>query len=286
MRMPGSRRSDRVNLSVRLLVSGNDKFGSVFAEECNTVVISRRGARIAIPKPIKPLEEIHVRVIASGLEADMQVIGVIAESNDGIHYGVRITDPKVELWQIDFPSTMNSEDPTAKVLLECEVCQYTAVVYLREFEVEVFESQKELSLHCKKCNAATTWRLSHREPSPPFAPAPVPTVAEAEKSPAKPAGDGSERRVHRRLGLKLTACIRTATFGDDVVPTENVSKGGFSFKSANKYAVGLGVEVAVPYSPGAGNIFSLAKITGFRALPEKGAYAYGVCYLRDKDLRP
>jgi hypothetical protein len=98
--------------------------------------------------------------------------------------------------------------------------------------------------------------------------------------------DGSDRRVDKRLALKMKACVRTHTYGDDVVATENVSKGGFGFKSKNKYGVDMVVEVSVPYSAGAGNIFSIAKIAGLRPLPHESVFVYGVCYLKDSSVRP
>ncbi len=283
MLIPGTRRSDRVTSSLRLFISGNDVHGSVFAVECRTAVLSRHGARIVIPQHIKPHEELAVRVISTGLEADMRVIGVISETPEGTHYGMQFVDPKISIWQIDFPPIADESESVAKVLLECEACHYAAVVYLREFEVEVYDAQGQIPLRCKQCEAVTAWKLSEREPSPPFQPAPVPPLKNSP--PPAPVKTGAERRLARRLGLKMTACVRTATYGDDVVPTENVSKGGLGFKSSNKYAVGLVVEVAVPYSREAANIFSLGRITGLRALPGQGTYAYGVAYLRETEVQ-
>ncbi len=213
----------------------------------------------------------------------MLVIGAISETSEGIHYGARFVDPKIDLWQIEFPPIMDESESVAKVLLGCEACQHTAVVYLREFEVEVFDAQGKISLRCKQCQEVTTWKLSEREPSAPFEPSPQPALKYPPQPP--PVKDGADRRRARRLDLKMTACIRTASYGDDVVPTENVSKGGFGFKSPNKYAIGMVVEVAVPYSREAANIFSMGRISGLRALPEQGRYAYGVCYLRETEVR-
>ncbi len=283
MLIPGTRRSDRVTTSLRLFVSGKDVHGSVFAGECRSAVLSRHGARIIISQQIKPHEELSVRVISTGLEADMLVIGAISETPEGTHYGMRFVDPQIDLWQIEFPPIMDESESVAKVLLECEACRHTAVVYLREFEVEVFDAQGKISLRCKQCEAVTTWKLSEREPSAPFAPAPE--LPLKNPPPPPPVKGGADRRRARRLDLKMTACIRTASYGDDVVPTENVSKGGFGFKSPNKYPVGMVVEVAVPYSPEAANIFSLGRISGLRALPDQGRYAYGICYLRETEVR-
>ena len=62
--------------------------------------------------------------------------------------------------------------------------------------------------------------------------------------------------------------------------TENVSRGGFSFKSTERFGVGQIVEVCVPYAPGADNIFLSARIARMEALPQEGVHSYGVAHLR------
>jgi hypothetical protein len=63
------------------------------------------------------------------------------------------------------------------------------------------------------------------------------------------------------------------------VATENISRGGFAFTSARLYVAGSSIQVAVPYSPGAGNIFVPAQIEYAEAVPELGLTRYGVSYI-------
>jgi len=62
------------------------------------------------------------------------------------------------------------------------------------------------------------------------------------------------------------------------VLTENVSRGGFAFKSRKSYFVGGGAEVAMPFSANGGNIFTRARFVNARKLPDEDATLYGVRY--------
>jgi len=276
-------RSDRVMMSVRVLVSGSDVRGTPFMEETTTVEISRHGSRIVLRELIEPSAEVNVRNIATGYEAEMQVIGQIASTPRGYHYGMRFSNPNQSIWELDFPPISESENTAAKVVLECERCHGSAPVHLKDFEVEVFEAQRELALACSRCRLLTSWKSPGGGLKPDPGPdwrgrSPIPF-------PAKPQEDGRERRKQKRLALKMQACIRTLAYGDEVVSTENVSKGGLSFKSSRKYGVGMVVEVCVPYSSGSGNIFSRAKIVGRRPLPHECTFVFGVAYLNNSEMR-
>ena len=286
MDIGGMRRTDRVMTSIRLLVSGNDGRGSFFVEETRTVVVSRHGARIVLKQLIKPNEEVGVRIIATGIEANMQIIGRLAEQPEGYHYGLRLLNTENSIWGIDFPPVSEAEKAVGRVLLECEECHSSAVVYLNEIELEVFEGRGSIMFPCKRCEDQTSWILSKHEPAPPFTPAPLTAVNELEPAPTPQKEEGRDRRRDKRLALKMKACIRTNKFGDEVVLTENVSKGGFAFKSTRTYGASMFLEVCVPFSLGSGNIFSVAKIAYFRPLPTEGVFAYGVCYLRGLNFRP
>ena len=274
MESGSTRRTGRVATSLRLLVSGNDANGRLFMEESSTVEISCQGARIISKRLLKANNEVNVRIIATGSETDMRVIGQIADTPLGYHYGTRFSAPTGSFWGIHFPSTPESENATPGVVLECERCLSSEEVSLIDFEVEVFAAQGNLERPCKKCGISTAWRLANRQPVPP----PVPGGVERAPLPAALKPGGSERRRQKRLPLNMRACIRTITYGDEVVPTENVSKGGFSFKSTDKYGVDMVLEVCVPYSAGSGDIFTSAKIVGRRPLSSEGGFVYAVSY--------
>jgi hypothetical protein len=59
----------------------------------------------------------------------------------------------------------------------------------------------------------------------------------------------------------------------------NVSRGGFRFRSARDYAVATLIEAALPYVPGAANIFAPARIVYRDDHPTEGTRAYGVAYV-------
>ena len=95
------RRSDRVTTSIRLLVSGNNGAGSFFMEETTTVAVSLRGARIVLKQMVAPSTDVLVRNIATGAEADMQIIGKLADGPGGYHYALRLL-VDINIWGIDF----------------------------------------------------------------------------------------------------------------------------------------------------------------------------------------
>ena len=64
-----------------------------------------------------------------------------------------------------------------------------------------------------------------------------------------------------------------------LVECEDVSRGGFRFKSPKAYPEGTHVEVAVPYAKSSVNTFVTARITYEQAL-SGGLYRCGVAYVK------
>jgi hypothetical protein len=273
------RQSNQIMTSIRILVVGNDARGTVFVEETRTIVVGYRGARIVLAHPLNTDQEISVRNLGTGVELDMRVIGLVAERPEGYHYAVGFTNTGADIWGIGKPPGAEHDMAVANVYLECTHCHDRQAVGLNEFEVEAFEAQGIVSMPCKRCREQSFWKRSTVEPAAKAPEAPPPPLKKKEE-------DGRERRREKRLVLKMKACVRTDTYGDEVVPTENVSKGGFGFKSTHKYGVGAIVEVCVPYADGSGNIFNIAKIAGARPLLKEGTMAYGVAYLKGAKTRP
>ena len=82
--------------------------------------------------------------------------------------------------------------------------------------------------------------------------------------------------------MSITACVRTARFGDDVVKTRTVSRTGLSFVGSWNYVQGDVIEVAVPYSPAGGNLFMRAKIARVQFLEAESTKLYGIVYQGNK----
>jgi hypothetical protein len=82
---------------------------------------------------------------------------------------------------------------------------------------------------------------------------------------------------------RVLACIRRRGFQEEVAVCEDLSKGGISFRSRNKYPEGSRLEVAVPYTPGAGAIFVPIRIVSSQPITAAGLFRHGAAYLRPPD---
>jgi len=88
------------------------------------------------------------------------------------------------------------------------------------------------------------------------------------------------RRKHARIKVTYSACVRHPDRGDDIVPCEDMSRGGLRFKSRKSYYDRSLVEIAVPYTPGQPALFVPAQIVFIQELPEQHLFRYGVAYLQ------
>ncbi len=273
-----TRRSDRIVLELPIQVSGTDGLGHGFMEETRTLVLSRHGAKILGCHKLGPDQELSVRCHKTGKEVVARVVGQIGGGPGGYHYGVEFLDPDVNLWDIDFPPLVESEEAVARVLLECVRCHAQVLTYLNEFEAEVFEANGCLSRSCKRCTDTSIWKAATSQAPSEQIPLPVKLDPAPAAAPAVPLRTQNERKVVR-VSLKITACIRHPQFGEEIVVTENVSRGGFRFKSPKCYSRDSIVEVAVPYSRGAGNIFTPARIEHAEQIPGEPLTSYGAAYI-------
>jgi hypothetical protein len=214
-----------------------------------------------------------MRNLATRKEAKAQVVGQIGGQPSGYVYGVALVDPTENIWNIRFPPLTESDKAVVRLLLGCTACEAREVAYLNELEVEVFEANSNLSRSCQQCNDWTLWKLGtsetvpdHRQP--------------AASLPSPEARTGNNRQNVRVAVKQITACIRQAGFGEEIVRVDDLSRGGLRFRSLNTYYEGSRIEVAVPYSRHGANIFVPARIVRFQDLPESKFKEYGVAYLK------
>lgn len=267
-------RQDRIAISLQLEVSGVDLGGREFVGEAQTKLVSRTGAAIVINRSLAPEQTITVKRVGAHPEAEMVVIGHIGRETSGNVYGVALVDPSVDIWGIDFPGDENDQ-AVVKLLLECPVCHTRQIVILHSFELNVLDSTRKLSRHCPKCNEMTWWRRSAYNIGTEPAPASIevtsrnPNLVPVEKAPAN-------RRKHSRLRVKMKGCILFA--GQETpIEVEDMSRGGVRFCSQREFAAGLLVRAAIPYNPGAANIFVSAKICWSKPHPND-RWEYGLKY--------
>jgi hypothetical protein len=106
-------------------------------------------------------------------------------------------------------------------------------------------------------------------------------AAEAATGP-QPATVGKRRNT--RVNTRLLACIRQAGFSDEVVMTENMSRGGLCFRSSKAYVSGSPIEVAVPFAAGGANIYVSARVAHVFQKDSDNIHRVGVAYLQGEDL--
>jgi len=102
----------------------------------------------------------------------------------------------------------------------------------------------------------------------------------APAAPVHTTRNGKEnRRRHVRTRVSFTACIRHPAAGEEIVECDNVSRGGFCFRSRHQYLEHSIIEASVPYTPGWTPIFVSGEIRHVEELPGN-LFRYGVAYLK------
>ena len=267
-----ARRSERISIAIPVDVSGAEPGGDKFTVLAKTVLISRHGATVLINRKLMPDQQVYLSRPQAGKMAKGRVVGYIRKQADGEMYGLELDEKDVGFWDVEFAPPGAQEEAVAKILLECCHCHSREVVCLNELELEVYEANRSILLRCRHCESSTLWTLAQYDAGGGPASA---TAAPA----AAPKARTSNDRKYIRMKVKMTACIRMIGFDDDVVEAENMSRGGLCFKSKKRYPKGARVDVALPYTPTAANIFVPARIVYVAEIPAEHVSRYGVAYI-------
>jgi len=257
-------------------VFGADLDGRQFIEQTRTLTITRDGATIPLSNKLAPESELIVRNPATNQEAVAHVLDLAHDQNCVHVYGIAFADPSANLWQVEFPE-IQARKP---IVMECSRCHSVDAALLSEIELKIFEMKQALMRHCESCNSSTTWKRTNRTVT-------VQRVTERKVSDGRreispieePTSSASlGRRKEKRAAMKVAACIRDNR-REEVVECEDVSRGGFRFKSREIYPAGMPIEAAVPFVKNSINIFVAARIAYHQGLSE-GFYRHGVAYLK------
>ncbi len=283
MSSPSRRRSDRVSLTVLLDVSGTDSQGNEFKDSGKTLIVSRRGAMIVLARELKPEQQIHLQrktPSESHRQSQARVVNQMGHQRDGFLYSVEILSPESDLWGVDFPAILEDTDSVARMLLECTYCHSREVAYLSEIELRAFETNRGIARHCKACKVPSIWtQVLHEDEKKLKARAARPRHA-GENAGTAPAEGEQRERQRLRLQTRLTACIRKTGEDDELAVCEDISPIGMCFRSKRRFDPNTPIEVAVPYSPDAANIFLPARIVYSEEIPKAGLFRHGTEYRR------
>src|SRR5579864_2029675 len=278
------RRSDRVSLTLLLDASGTDSHGQSFSAPTRTLQINQTGAVVVLDRDLNTDQHIHLKrksTAESHREGDVRVVGQFGREKDGFLYGIEILPGQNDLWGVEFPPIATSEEAVARMLLECSHCRAREVVYLNELDLRGFESNRGIARHCKHCGVPSIWtQAPHEDEKKLGARTRTRKTGEPAAHP-KPDGEpGGPQRLRPRVPTRLTACIRQANADDELAVCEDISPVGMCFRSKRRYEAETPVEIAVPYSPDAANIFLPARIVYSEEMSKAGLFRHGTEYGR------
>ena len=279
MKSQQERQGERISISMPIQVFGTEITGQDFMEMTQTQVLCREGAAIVSTHRLAPMQQITVRNLATGAEAQARIIGEVSAKPDSRVYGIALLDPGFKLWNVNFPWTADSDKARSQRWLECNACQGRELASLTALEGDVFQANRQLTRSCKWCAEPTVWHLASHEASGDKRKLSEPPPKAAARAVAAP--KTRQSRKHARVEVKMSGCVREPGFGvDDFVQVHNLSRGGLSFYSPNAYRPGALLEVAAPYMKGAENVFALARVQRVECLPGKNLNLYGVSFVR------
>jgi PilZ domain-containing protein len=265
------RRSERVlvNLRVRIsAVAGRDKD---FLSEGQTIDVSHDGAAIIVDRDLSVGQTIKVRRVGVNKEAMARVVGNYKDqaSNSRV-FGIALTDNQANLWDIVFPTTADLDNAVLRALLRCVACGRLEVAYLNEFESDLFLNHHSVARICGQCGGWTTWIRPYGQ---------VPVSPDFAAESGVPDSATQNYRSHDRLRTETVGCIRNSAVANDVVLVSDLGRGGLTFFSTNLYPEGATLEMAIPYTSRAPNVFSLVRIVGARKGKERNLTEYRATYL-------
>jgi hypothetical protein len=278
MHPAGRRRSNRISKALSIILSGSDIEGKQVSEQTKTLVLSRHGAGIVSIHKLNPEEVLFIRCLETNKEAAVRVVGQVGRMSESYIYGVAFLHSNVDLWDVEFAPQIEADGEAESMLLECTSCHNREAINPNDIELDVYAISQTISRHCKKCGRSTPWRESGGDADA------NPSPTETQKGPQHevgpiPAGPRENRRKDVRAKVNFSACIRHSG-SEEIVVCENVSRGGFCFRSPKRYAEKSNIEVALPYSPGAPGIFVRAQIVHVHELERDKLFRCGAAYVK------
>jgi len=113
--MGNQRRSQRILLSVPVVVSGKHANGVPFREDTTTMVVNAHGALILLREPVIVGEVLRVTHEGTGEQLDCTVKDIDPGQNGRAEIGIEFAHPNPRFWRVSFPPVgWTSHSPEAK----------------------------------------------------------------------------------------------------------------------------------------------------------------------------
>lgn len=265
------RRSERVFVNLRVRISAAAERGDHFLGEGQTLDVSHDGAAILVDRDLEVGQTIKIRRVGVNKEAVAQVIGNYKDQGCNSRvFGIALKDSNVNLWDIVFPTAAELDQAVLRALLRCVACGRLEVAYLNEFESDLFLNHHSVARLCGQCGGWTTWVRPYGQ---------IPVNQESAEESAVADLGMQNHRSQQRLRTETVGCLRNSALGNDVVLVSDLGRAGLTFFSTHVYPEGTIIEMAIPYTSKAPNVFSLVKIVGARKGIERNLTEYRATYL-------
>lgn len=98
-----NRRSQRVILSLPVMVRAPMEREGGCSEQSRTLVVNAHGALIALALKVLPGQRLMLENVGSGKEQPCRVVHVGERKSDKAEVGVEFVEPAPRFWNIDFP---------------------------------------------------------------------------------------------------------------------------------------------------------------------------------------
>ena len=236
------RRSERILLTIPVIVAGCDASGGEFSEEACTLVVNRDGARITLKHFAAAQDIIHIVNLDNMREADFRLVGRMNDPEAEVaEWGVECLSEDINIWGIEFADRAGAEAWSMHALLECRACGRRFFWPVSLVELDVLRSSGIIQNHCEHCGQATYWmfadasyRVRAFAATEPVIPPPPP--------PARP-----ERRAARRWVVQLPVLVRSSKGAEEIARTENASAFDLAVYLDLDLTLGEIVAVICPY---------------------------------------
>jgi hypothetical protein len=97
------RRSQRIELTVPVVVHRPQKGGSQFYERTQTLVVNAHGALMVLAEKVAPKQRLLMQNISSGKQEECRVVYVEKEQAGPTKVAVEFTQPAPSFWRIAYP---------------------------------------------------------------------------------------------------------------------------------------------------------------------------------------
>ena len=109
------RRSQRILLSIPVVISGNRDDGSPFVERTKTLVVNAHGALIQLRERVFVNQILRIKNVATTEEVSCTVVDISHSSTEVPEIGVGFSKPAPSFWRVAFPpEDWTPRNPEAK----------------------------------------------------------------------------------------------------------------------------------------------------------------------------